>query len=117
LTAIVIEACSLVFKGPPKNGRPIHDAPTIDQLRAKLPGGKIGANSTTTAFAPGLSLVLLDGTLPPNIHPRGHIVLSLYLVAKAAEDDGFDRLERHKVVRKAQRDGTCLVETLELFQG
>jgi hypothetical protein len=34
---------------------------TIDKLRAKLPGGKIGAYSVTTAFVPGLSLVLLDG--------------------------------------------------------
>jgi hypothetical protein len=34
---------------------------TIDKLRAKLPGGKIGAYSITTAFVPGLSLVLLDG--------------------------------------------------------
>jgi Domain of unknown function (DUF5069) len=34
---------------------------TIDKLRAKLPGGKIGAYSITTAFVPGLSLLLLDG--------------------------------------------------------
>jgi Domain of unknown function (DUF5069) len=34
---------------------------TIDKLRAKLPGGKIGAYSITTAFVPGLSLALLDG--------------------------------------------------------
>jgi hypothetical protein len=33
---------------------------TIDKLRAKLPGGKIGAYSITTAFGPGLSLLLLD---------------------------------------------------------
>ena len=33
---------------------------TIDKLRAKLPGGKIGAYSVTTAFGPGLSLMLLD---------------------------------------------------------
>ena len=33
---------------------------TIDKLRAKLPGGKIGAYSITTAFGPGLSLMLLD---------------------------------------------------------
>jgi hypothetical protein len=33
---------------------------TIDKLRAKLPGGKLGAYSITTAFAPGLSLMLLD---------------------------------------------------------
>jgi hypothetical protein len=34
---------------------------TIDILRAKLPGGNIGVYSTTTPFAPGLSLMLLDG--------------------------------------------------------
>jgi hypothetical protein len=33
---------------------------TIDKLRAKLPGGQIGAYSITTAFGPGLSLMLLD---------------------------------------------------------
>jgi hypothetical protein len=33
---------------------------TINKLRAKLPGGKIGAYSITTAFGPGLSLMLLD---------------------------------------------------------
>jgi hypothetical protein len=33
---------------------------TIDKLRATLPGGKIGAYSITTAFGPGLSLMLLD---------------------------------------------------------
>ena len=33
---------------------------TIDKLRAKLPGGKIGVYSITTAFGPGLSLLLLD---------------------------------------------------------
>jgi Domain of unknown function (DUF5069) len=33
---------------------------TIDKLRAKLPGGKIGQYSITTIFAPGLSLMLLD---------------------------------------------------------
>jgi hypothetical protein len=33
---------------------------TIDKLRAKLPGGKIGAYSITTTFGPGLSLMLLD---------------------------------------------------------
>src|ERR1700726_3858291 len=33
---------------------------TIDKLRAKLPDGKIGAYSITTAFGPGLSLMLLD---------------------------------------------------------
>jgi hypothetical protein len=33
---------------------------TNDKLRDKLPGGKIGAYSITTAFAPGLSLLLLD---------------------------------------------------------
>jgi hypothetical protein len=36
-------------------------ARTIDKLRAKLPGGKTGAYSITTAFGPGLSLLLLDG--------------------------------------------------------
>src|ERR1700716_3095640 len=34
---------------------------TIDKLRAKLPGGNIGVYSITTPFAPGLSLMLLDG--------------------------------------------------------
>jgi hypothetical protein len=33
---------------------------TIDKLRAKLPGGQIGAYSITTAFGPGLSLMLLN---------------------------------------------------------
>jgi hypothetical protein len=33
---------------------------TIDKLRAKLPGGQIGAYSITTAFGAGLSLMLLD---------------------------------------------------------
>ena len=33
---------------------------TIDKLRAKLPGGKMGTYSITTAFGPGLSLLLLD---------------------------------------------------------
>jgi Domain of unknown function (DUF5069) len=33
---------------------------TIDKLRAKLPGGKIGLYSLTTAFGPGLSLMLLN---------------------------------------------------------
>src|SRR5258708_5860095 len=34
---------------------------TIDKLRAKLPRGNIGVYSITTPFAPGLSLMLLDG--------------------------------------------------------
>jgi hypothetical protein len=34
---------------------------TIDKLRAKLPGGELGVYSITTAFVPGLSLILLDG--------------------------------------------------------
>jgi hypothetical protein len=33
---------------------------TIDKLRAKLPGGQMGAYSITTAFGPGLSLMLLN---------------------------------------------------------
>jgi hypothetical protein len=33
---------------------------TIDKLRAKLPGGKIGVYSLDTAFGPGLSLMLLN---------------------------------------------------------
>jgi hypothetical protein len=33
---------------------------TIDKLRTDFPGGKIGAYSITTAFGPGLSLMLLD---------------------------------------------------------
>jgi hypothetical protein len=33
---------------------------TIDKLRAKLPGGKSGAYSITTAFGAGLSLMLLN---------------------------------------------------------
>jgi hypothetical protein len=66
------------------------------------------------AAAGGLGL---DGVYNLWVRLEEQLYSCFYPVAKAAEDDGFNRLERHKIMGKAQSDSTCLVEALELFRG